>query len=117
MNEAGPKEARSAKGCGLQAAIAFLIVAGVPTIFIFLWGLSPCADGRPCDPNGGRNLGIAALSVTGLAILVGLAVWGLVGWWTKRQAARGRDGWRQVEITLYALLALVAAGMLYLVIG
>ena len=117
MNEAGQRETRSAKGCGVQAAIAFLIVVGVPTVFIFLWGLSPCAGGRPCDPNGARNLGIAALSVAGLAILVGLAVRGLVGWWTQRQAARGRDGWRQVEIALYGLLALGAAGMLYLVMG
>ena len=105
----------SGKGCGCLAAAAVLTVIGLPLLFLFSWGLSPCEDG-PCDPNGMRNLQIAAAVVAGLAAAAGLATWRLVDWWIERQAARGRYGRRQIELAAIALVLLGAAAVLALVL-
>lgn len=70
----------SGKGCGCAAAAGFLIAVGLPVLFAFSFGLSPCQDG-PCNPNGGRDLMIAAAVMLVLALLIGLAVWRFMRWW------------------------------------
>lgn len=103
------------KGCGCQAALGFIILVGLPLLFVYSFGLSPCEGGRPCDPNGMRNLLIVAAVVAGLAIAIWLGVWRLVDWWSRRQAARGKDGRRQIELAAFALLLLAAAAMAALI--
>lgn len=77
-------------GCGCAAAIAFLVVVGLPVLFVFSFGMSPCADG-PCYPDGARNFRIVALVLVALAALVGALAWRLAVWWARRRAARGRS--------------------------
>ena len=104
---------RHARGCGCQAAAAFLILVGLPVLVLFSFGLSPCADG-PCDPNGARNLRIAAAAVAVGAALIGLSVWWAVGWWARRQAARGRPA--TVPKLLLAVPLLLAAALLFVLL-
>lgn len=116
MGESAQRERiGGSRGCGSIAALAVLVVIGLPVMFVFSFGLSPCPDG-PCNPNGGRDLRNAGLAVLVLAALVGLGVWRLTGWWARRQAARGVDGGRQLEIALAAILLLAGAGVAAMVL-
>ncbi len=116
MDEAGERRRiTGSKGCGCLAAVAFLLIVGLPVLFIFSFGLSPCEDG-PCSPNGARDLRQTAAVLLALALLLGAGIWQLTGWWARRQAARGIDGRRQLELASTALLLLVGAALLALVL-
>jgi hypothetical protein len=110
--------ARSAPGksCGCLAAAAFLVVVGLPVLVVFSFGLAPCEHG-PCDPDGGSRLAIVAAVLVGLSVLVGAATWWAAGWWIRRQAARGRDGRRQLQLAAVALLALAAVALAALIMS
>jgi hypothetical protein len=110
-----PPRTAGGKGCGCLAALTFLIVVGVPVLFMFSFGLSPCKDG-PCDPDGARNLGAAAAILLALAALLGLAVWRLVNWRSARRAAPGESGGRGLETAGTALLLVAAAAMVALIL-
>ena len=110
--ETRPRPAGAA-ACGCQAAFAFLVIVGLPLLFVFSLGNAPCQDG-PCDPNGAQRLGNVALVVAALALVLGLSTWWLVGWWPRRQVARGKGRRCQLERAgaLLALLALLAIAAL-----
>jgi hypothetical protein len=115
MNEPqDPPRPAGGKGCGCFAALAFLIVVGLPVLFVFGFGNAPCKDG-PCDPDGARNLQVAAAVVVALAALLGLAVWRLVAWRSAacRRRARGR-GLELAAVLLLAAAAAAFAGLLFL---
>lgn len=78
------RQTGNGKGCGCLAGLAFLAVVALPVLFVFSFGMSPCEDG-PCTPSGGRDLSIAAGVLLTLAMLIGLGVWRLVGWWKGRK--------------------------------
>ena len=64
-------------GCGCAAAAGFLTVIGLPVLFVFSFGMSPCEDG-PCDPDGARTFNIAVLVLLALALLIFVGVWRFV---------------------------------------
>ena len=104
MDESGPRpRGGSDKGCGCQAALAVLILVGIPVLLVFSFGLAPCKDG-PCDPNGGRNLAVAAAAVAALAALAGVSVGALLRWATRR----GGEGARRKVVLAFAALAFAA---------
>jgi len=74
-DEARPR--RRAGTCGCLAAFAVLVFIGLPLLFLYSFGLSPCEHG-PCDPNGASRLRNVAIIVALLAVAVGLGVWALV---------------------------------------
>ena len=109
-----PKEERRSaggKGCGCQAAIAFIILVGLPVLFVSSFGMAPCQDG-PCNPDGARDFRIVAAVLILLAVLLGLGVWQLVEWGARRQPAGGNRVRRLLEIGGVALLLLAGAGLL-----
>jgi hypothetical protein len=87
-----------------------MTVVGLPVLFVFSFGLSPCKDG-PCDPDGGRNLQVAAAVLVALAALIGLGVWRLVA----RRAAGGERG-RGLELAGTLILLAAAAAVAGLVL-
>ena len=111
-----PKAPAGSGVCGCLAAAGFLILVGLPVLLVLSFGLSPCQQG-PCDPNGRRNLFIAGAVLLALAAVIGLATWRLVAWWLRRQAERGRDGRRQLEIAAGALLLLGGAFIVYVIMA
>ena len=108
-----PKEERRSaggKGCGCQAALAFMILIGLPVLFISSFGMAPCQDG-PCNPDGTRDFRTVAVVLLVLAVLIGLGVWQMVDWAARRQPAGGNRVRRQLEIGGVALLLLAVAGL------
>ena len=73
----GATPRRRAGTCGCLAGVAVLVFVGLPLLFLYSFGLSPCEHG-PCDPNGASRLGNVAIIVALLAAAVGLGVWALV---------------------------------------
>ena len=66
----GPKLPPTAGlGCGCGGSLAFLAVIGLPVLFVFSFGMSPCQDG-PCSPNGARDFNIVALALLACAALI-----------------------------------------------
>jgi len=109
-----PKEERRSaggKGCGCQAALAFMIMVGLPVLFISSFGMAPCQDG-PCNPDGARDLRTVAVVLLVLAVLLGLGVWQIVEWGARRQSAGGNRIRRLLEIGGLAVLLLAGAGLL-----
>ena len=60
-------------GCGCLASAAFFGVVGLPLLFVFSFGMSPCEDG-PCNPNGARDFNTVAAIVLVLAVALGVLV-------------------------------------------
>lgn len=117
MNEGETPHPRTgAKACGCQAAFAFVVIVGLPLLFIYSFGTAPCADG-PCDPHGARRLQGVAWILAACTVLVGLSVWQLVGWWSRRQAAHGQDGRRQMALVGAGAGLLMLALFLFLIAG
>lgn len=109
-----PKEERRSaggKGCGCQAAVAFIILVGLPVLFVSSFGLAACQDG-PCNPGGARDFRTVAVVLLALAVLLGLGVWQIVEWGARRQPAGGNRVRRLLEIGGAALLLLAGAGLL-----
>jgi len=109
-----PKEERGSaggKGCGCQAALAFMILVGLPVLFVSSFGMAPCQDG-PCNPDGARDFRTVAIVLLALAVLLGLGVWQVVEWGARRQAAGGNRVRRLLEIAGVALLLLAGALLL-----
>ena len=109
-----PKEERrsaGSKGCGCQAAVAFIILVGLPVLFVSSFGMAPCQDG-PCNPDGARDFRTVAVVLLALAVLLGLGVWRIVEWGARRQPAGGNRVRRLLEIGGAALLLLAGAGLL-----
>jgi len=111
-----PGSPAGAKACGCQAAFAFLVVVGLPLIFIYSFGTAPCAEG-PCDPYGAKRLQNVAWIVAGLTLLVGLSAWRLASWWSLRQAAQGKDGRRQLALAGAGAGLLLLALFAFLITG
>ena len=108
-----PKEERRSaggKGCGCQAALAFVILVGLPVLFVSSFGMAPCQDG-PCNPDGARDFRTVAAVLVLLAVLLGLGVWQMVEWGARRQPAGGNRVRRLLEIGGLALLLLAGAGL------
>ena len=108
-----PKEERRSaggKGCGCQAALAFVILVGLPVLFVSSFGMAPCQDG-PCNPDGARDFRTVAAVLVLLAVLLGLGVWQMVEWGARRQPAGGNRVRRLLEIGGVALLLLAGAGL------
>lgn len=104
-----PSRPDGGKGREFLAAIAFLVVAGLPVLFVFSFGLSPCKDG-PCDPDGAYDLKIAAAVILVLAALVGLAAWRLAARRSaRRTASEGEGGGFGLAVGALLALAAVAA--------
>ena len=109
-----PKEERRSaggKGCGCQAALAFMILVGLPLLFIASLGMAPC-EGGPCNPDGARDFRMVAMVLLALAGLLGLGVWQMVERGARRQPDGGNRVRRLLEIAGAALLLLATALLL-----
>jgi hypothetical protein len=60
-------------GCGCAAAIGFLALVGLPVMFVYSFGMSPCEDG-PCNPDGARDFNMAATVLLTVALLIFVVV-------------------------------------------
>ena len=115
MSEPGEgRRGGGGKGCGWQAAIAFLLLVGVPVLFISSFGMAPCQDG-PCNPDGARDFRTVAAVLLALSVLLGLGVWRFVEWRTRRSPERGAQVRRKSGIVGLAFL-LIAGALLLAVI-
>ena len=77
LNQTDQPGRLKAIGCGCAAAAAFLTGIGLPVLFVFSFGMSPCEDG-PCDPHGARTFNIVALALLALALVIFGGVWRFV---------------------------------------
>ncbi|WP_299646167.1 hypothetical protein [Sphingomonas bacterium] len=76
----GPTLPRSTGlGCGCGASLAFLILVGLPVLFVFSFGMSPCEDG-PCNPDGARDFNVVAIALLCCAALLFVGVRQVVRW-------------------------------------
>jgi hypothetical protein len=64
---------RTGLGCGLGAALGFLVLIGSPVLFVYSFGMSPCEDG-PCNPDGARDFTVVAVVLLICAAVVFAAV-------------------------------------------
>lgn len=80
----------SGKGCGFLAAVTFLMIVGLPVLFVLSFGMSPCQDG-PCNPEGASDFGVAAGVLLLLAVLIGVGCWRLIARSTSRSDAPRTD--------------------------
>ena len=86
LNQTDEPSRSTGIGCGCAAATGFLIVIGLPVLFVFSFGMSPCEDG-PCDPHGARTFNLAALALLAFALVIFGGVWRLV----RRRRGRGES--------------------------
>lgn len=111
-----PNSRSRARGCGFQAALGFLILIGLPVLFVFAFGNAPCKDG-PCNPNGAADLGSAAITLGILALLIGGIVWWLVDRRDQRQPPGSSKGRSPVALAAGLLLLMAAGFLVYVIVG
>jgi hypothetical protein len=80
--------------CGCAASIGFLVGIGLPVLFVFSFGMSPCEHG-PCDPDGARNFNVAAVT------LIALSFWSLSGFGSS--CAGGKDSVPSIRLSHLAV--------------
>jgi hypothetical protein len=68
--------------------MGFLALVGLPVLFVYSFGMSPCEDG-PCNPSGARDFNIAAAVLLMLALLIFSVVVYLI---RRRARAINNDG-------------------------
>ena len=111
-----PNHRRRGKSCGCQAVLGFLILIGLPVLFIFAFGNAPCQDG-PCNPNGAANFRNAAITLATLALLIGGTVWWLVDRRDLGEPADDGASQRPIELAAKLLLVVAASFVIYVILG
>lgn len=94
--------------CGLAAGLAFLLIVGLPVLFVASFANAPCEDG-PCNPNGPRIMLLAETALLVLAAATALFVWLLVDRSDRRHEAEGAGNRsRRAGMVLLAILLVPA---------
>jgi hypothetical protein len=88
MTDAADPQKRGGGFCGLAAALAFLLIVGLPVLFVASFANAPCKDG-PCNPNGPHIVAVIEAVLLVLAIVAALLVAWAVNQWDRSRQSKG----------------------------
>jgi uncharacterized membrane protein YbhN (UPF0104 family) len=114
MTDAADPPKRGGGFCGVAAGLAFLLVVGLPVLFVASFANSPCQHG-PCNPNGPQIVAVIEAVLLVLAAVAGLLVAFAVNQWDRSRESKGRpNGSRRLGVILLIVLLAVAG---WIVVG